>query len=68
MLARLGNVIYWAANLFVGLLLAVFLAAYFFSAGSMAQTQPGGTLAYLALYAVPIWLVGRAIKYVLAGR
>lgn len=63
MVARLGNVLYWFASAVAVLALAG--AAY-----SLAYGQRGGdVLAGLgAAFAVLVWLIGRACRYVLAGR
>jgi hypothetical protein len=62
--SRLGNVLYWAASL---------VAALFgLLAGAVAvlNTGPDGPFiaVIFAVFAVIAWLVGRACRYVLAGR
>ena len=62
MAARLGNVLYWLAC--VGAVLALVLAVVVaVNPGANAQLWIG---VYTAA-AVVIWLVGRAVRYVLAG-
>jgi hypothetical protein len=59
MAARLGDVLYW-----LGCVVATAtggLAAY-------ALTFPGGEPSVIAIIAGSIWLLGRACRYVLAGR
>ncbi len=63
-MARLGTVLYWAATaIAIGLVvLAVF--AYFTATGSGALQ---GAL-FIVAFAGLLWLIGRAILYVLVGR
>ena len=63
MVARLGNVLYWAGCALAGLM--VFLAlgeaqAHWGSGASLWESQ------YL-IGAVLFWTVGRALRYILAG-
>lgn len=63
MAERLGIVLYWTGVIITGLL--VVLAAFIFN-------EPGRDSWILALVfagaGVVVWLIGRACKYVLAGR
>ena len=61
MIARLGNVLYWAACGIAVLLGA--LGAYEFFVHRDAAAMVG-----LALFGVIAWLAGRACQYVLAGK
>jgi len=65
MLTRLANVIYWAACALAALVFAVCAWVLFMS-------SPTGDERILAPFgmamAVVVWLVGRAVLYVLAGR
>jgi hypothetical protein len=61
---RLGDVLYWGAS-FVAALLALLAAAV-----ALLNTGPNGPFiaVIFAFLAVIVWLVGRACRYVLAGR
>ncbi len=66
MLVRLGNVLYWgcsagAAVWTIGLL-------YGFATSGLAGNPWGLVIGTWAIVAVPLWLVGRAARYVLSGR
>ena len=64
MLARLGQVIYWAAG---GLAILLLVGA----GSSVFLAEGGDRLAAVAVFAsaaVLIWLAGRACLYVLAGK
>jgi hypothetical protein len=63
MLARLGNVLYWA-----GCLLAVPLLIFCVIVFVQGTPNDRPALGFLTLAAVVIWLIGRACKYVLAGK
>jgi uncharacterized protein with PQ loop repeat len=62
---RIGNVLYWLGCIVAGLtaLLAVFV---FFT----SQNQSEGLLVmlFVLVFAFLAWLIGRACRYVLAGR
>lgn len=70
MLARIGNVIYWAGCGMAALCVAVVVLS-----GILGVLTPGsdpaGAVIMTALYMVPIailaYLTGRAAKYILAG-
>lgn len=62
MAARLGNVLYWLGCV-VG---AIFLAVLGFVAINPGEGAALWMLIY-ALLAVSAWLLGRAIRYILAG-
>jgi len=64
MAARLANAIYWAACI-----AAVLWALFVFAIGAV-QTRPDWTIStpIAIVGAVVIWIIGRAIRYVLAGR
>jgi hypothetical protein len=64
MVARLGNVLYWGACLVAGLL--ALIAAYAMVFGTGEDRVFIDTA--LAVIALIVWLVGRACRYVLAGR
>jgi hypothetical protein len=66
MLARLGEVLYWAGSVLGGLLVLAAVAFY-----NYASIKPGEILlvtAFLIGFGVVLWLIGRACRYVLAGR
>jgi hypothetical protein len=64
MVARLGNVLYWAGTLIACLVAGLIAYAVLFGTGEGDWLLPG-----LALFvAAAIWLIGRAARYVLAGR
>ena len=63
-LARLGTVLYWAATAIAIALIVFAVFAYFTATGSGALA---GALFIVALAGL-VWLIGRAILYVLAGR
>ncbi len=62
-LARLGNVLYWA-GCGIAILILIFAAAM---ATELESGQKWNALS-IALMAVVPWLLGRACRYVLAGR
>jgi hypothetical protein len=63
MLARLGNVLYWAGCLAAAIWIAVLVAVF------LIEHREGTGIAIAAVAgAVPLWVAGRACLYVLAGR
>ena len=60
MLARLGNVIYWMTCGLAILVLSMFV--------SLAMKDGWGLVLYGIMAATMIWVVGRAVRSVLAGR
>lgn len=66
MLARLGNVLYW-----LGCIVAVLIAAAgfmpYWSEGYARKDGVGVTIASVVI-ALIAWVVGRACRYVLAGK
>jgi hypothetical protein len=62
MLARLGDVLYWAGCLLAVLLVAAAIAYYNFGDIKLFE------LLILIGLAVIVWMIGRACRYVLAGR
>jgi hypothetical protein len=64
MAARLGDVLYWAACLIAGLFLVLAGGQFVFGGDS------DRVIFAIILLAIAIitWLIGRAIRYVLAGR
>ena len=64
MVTRLGDVLYWGASLIAGLLGLISAYAIVFGAGEDRFFID----AMLFVFAVIVWLVGRACRYVLAGR
>ena len=69
MLARLGNVLYWA---FSGLaILIVGLVAYLVAEDvrlGLVMENDAWAVALAVILALVLWLIGRACRYVLAGR
>lgn len=62
MVGRLANVLYWLGCGIAGLFFALALASAYF------LTPPDATLSWFLLASSLVsWLVGRAIRYVLAG-
>ena len=66
MAARLGNVIYWLACAVAVLMLAVVPIALLIEARDEAWWID--TAIHVIAPAILIWLAGRGVKYVLAGR
>jgi hypothetical protein len=62
MLARLGDVLYWTGCLLTALLL-VAAGAYY-----KVEDIKTAELIFLIGFAVIVWLIGRACRYVLAER
>ena len=62
MLARLGDVLYWVGCLLAVLLVAAAIAYYNFEDIKLVE------LLILIGLAVIVWMIGRACRYVLAGR
>jgi hypothetical protein len=63
-LARFGNVLYWAATAVAIVLVVLAVLAYFTATGTGALQSALLIVAFAGL----VWLIGRAILYVLAGR
>ncbi len=69
MIERLGNVLYWACMIVTGILLAVAAlnATWMLADTPQASNSTPHVVMALVLAAVS-WLLGRACRYVLAGR
>ena len=65
MIVRLGNVLYWAACALAALAAAFSLVGF---VDSPMRQQDWANLAFGGAIGLGVWLVGRAFKYVLAGR
>ena len=65
MIARLGDVLYWAACILTALV-AVFSLVGFVD--SPMRQYDWINLAFLGSIGLGVWLSGRALRYVLAGR
>lgn len=63
MIARLGNVLYWTGCVF-----AVLIAVGGALIARNETYNPGGEFALFALTAAVVWVIGRACRYILAGR
>ena len=63
-MARLGNVLYWAATAVAIVLVVLAVLAYFTATGTGALQSALLIVAFVGL----VWLIGLAILYVLAGR
>lgn len=63
MAARFGHVLYWAASLIAALMIGT--AAFAVIANGVAINDAG--ILATVFYAVIIWLIGLACRYVLAG-
>jgi hypothetical protein len=64
MAERLGNVIYWTCT--VAAVLWTGLALY--APSTQQRPEWGVGVGIAAVIAVPLWLIGRAVRYVLTGR
>lgn len=64
MAARLGEALYWTATIFVVLIVVWIVWGYMYNASRGDPIIPIVAL----LFAAAIWLVGRACRFVLAGR
>lgn len=62
MIERLGNVIYWFACI-----LGAIIAAYQIYSFTTGDTG-GDPLLFALFVAIPIWLSGWAIRYILSGK
>ena len=62
MIDRLGNVLYWAACLLA--VVAIVFGGWAFAVGIL---NPVGLVMFVG-GGIVIWLIGRAIRYVLSGR
>jgi hypothetical protein len=67
MLARVGNVLFWAGNVIAALMLCG-AVIFFFAADRVAPGELAIVLGIFAAVAVAVWLLGRASLYILAGR
>jgi hypothetical protein len=63
MIARLGNVLYWA-----GCVLAALIAGFGAIAAFQETWNPWGSFIVCAMVAAVVWIIGRICRYVLAGR
>jgi len=63
MITRLGDVLFW-----LGCLLAVACLAIGLYGFASSRSEAWGVLGSWVLIAVAFWLIGRACRYVLAGR
>ena len=66
MIARLGNVIYWAACVIAALFVAY--AVFLYATAPSARHGAPGTAAMATLAAVAVWAIGRACRYIMACR
>jgi hypothetical protein len=64
MIARLGNVLYWGASGLAAVLIA--FAAYVALAFDYSDRLPVAGM--FGFGGVAVWLIGRALLYVMAGR
>ena len=64
MIARLGNVLYWAACILAASI-AVFSLVGF--ADSPMRQYDWANLAFLGAIGLGVWVVGRALRYILTG-
>ena len=67
MLARLGNVLFWTGNAIAALMLCS-AVVFLFAADRVAPGELAIVLGVFAAVAVAMWLLGRACRYILAGR
>ena len=67
MLARLGDVLYWTGCL-LGILLVAAAVAFYNLAANITPKDMTLVLAILIGLGLIVWLIGRACRYVLAGR
>jgi hypothetical protein len=66
MLARLGDVLYWLGCILAGLTVAA--GAFLWFAEGHARKDGIAVVAGFLVFALILWLIGRACRYVLAGR
>jgi hypothetical protein len=66
MATRLGNVIYWLGCVIAALILAADAAEWFGEAQYRSDGLP--VVLVIAVAAAIVWVIGRAFRYVLAGR
>lgn len=64
MVARLGDVLYWLGCIIAGLFGILILISLIWGTGT---TEPFGVILF-GVAAVIIWTIGRACRYVMAGR
>jgi hypothetical protein len=68
MAARLGNVLYWTGCILAGLIVVLGLTIHFaVDPASAAGRSPEIVIAATLVAAAIVWLVGRALRYILAG-
>ena len=72
MAARLGHVLYWLGCIIAGLI-ALFAVVGVYDISQHPQSANAElwgylTMLMLAMFAVAAWLIGRACRYVLAGK
>jgi hypothetical protein len=64
MITRLADVIYWTANALVLLLIPYFVWAWYVG----PERERSGAVLVGSIGVPGIWLIGRAVRYVLAGK
>jgi hypothetical protein len=65
MAERVGNVLYWLGCIVAGLTVLLGVGVFF---ASQNQREGLSVMAFVFVFAFIAWLVGRACRYVLAGR
>jgi hypothetical protein len=68
MLARLGNVLYWLGCILAGFAVICAIAMVVIPSNPNDTPVSSGLPIVFAVGAFMIWLIGRALRYILAGR
>lgn len=66
MAGRIGNVLYWLGCIVAGLI--TILAVGMYLAETHNKSEALLVSGFILIFAVAAWLIGRACRYVLAGR
>jgi hypothetical protein len=68
MAMRLGHVLGWTANLIALAFFGIFSVAALADTGPQSPAERFWMIVFFAVIAGIIWLIGRGLRYVLAGR
>jgi hypothetical protein len=66
MLARLGNVLYWAGCIFAAIIVGLGIYVFWIAEGQVRSNGVPVLIGFLVV-AIAVWAIGRACRYVLSG-
>ena len=68
MIERLANVLYWIGSGLAAILLIAGTSVFLFAGSSMNLADRIGISAFFLGFALLSWLIGKASRYILAGK